>query len=349
MRRIYMPMLSVFLILLSISCSKDEERVLLPDNINPYKTGKDLSLSQETALTPQAKGESLFVLGYGYDATGKYAHPTSIKNKVLDIEKYGQENPGRLLFNKVNSLGPGLLFGGTRSEIKKTMAHRSGFSDAETAKYDNLFHHALVDEFNNDTTFPNLNYSFYTSSEVLTSYLLRFDYSTNKQQWFLNNYLSAQFLQDIDSKSADEILRIYGTHVLRSVGIGQRIDYIYRYAEDKKSSAEQWFIYSMRSYFNGIGLVQNYKPETEAPLKENLYVEVIDGSKSTLNSWMIDITNYTKGRVPSNSWGKSIDDNLTLVDFWGKEESLIPIYEFVQDDVKKAALTTAFDKYLGTR
>lgn len=66
------------------SCSEFEE---LPD-VRPLSSD----------VTTRFVGDEKYdVLGFGYDATGEYLHPMSVRNPVLDIEKYEEDHKGRLV------------------------------------------------------------------------------------------------------------------------------------------------------------------------------------------------------------------------------------------------------------
>lgn len=346
--------------LLGSSCSNknelpeppvEEEDTEIPgSNVkNPYKTGVDLSASKTIRWEKAWAGEQFYMLGYGYDATGKYAHPAFIKGKVINIKKYHEDNESLVLFLRANSAEHGLSIRGTYADCLKTISERAGFTVQEIGQYKNLFSGTFNGAFENDNFFEDLSYNFLGTSEILASSLIAFDYPQHRKEWFLTNYLTDEFKEDIDTKSAEEIIELYGTHLLMHIKVGQRIDYLYRYAEDKNSNSDSWFFYNIPQYFTGLGLLGGSRPKTDSPLKENMYVEVVDGAEPSPNVWMLDITNYEKERVQFNDWDELTEEHLTLVDFWMRDKPLTPIYDFVADEKKKKALMTAYQKYLGEK
>ena len=71
------------------SCSEIED---LPDNTT---VNEQTSVNDQTT---RAAGDKKYdVLGYGYDVTGEYLHPMSVRNPVLDIAKYKEDFEGRLI------------------------------------------------------------------------------------------------------------------------------------------------------------------------------------------------------------------------------------------------------------
>lgn len=65
------------IILSFYSCSEMED---LPSDLT----------SPSSVTTRFAGDEKYDVLGYGYDVTGEYLHPMSVRNPVLNIVKYGK-------------------------------------------------------------------------------------------------------------------------------------------------------------------------------------------------------------------------------------------------------------------
>lgn len=88
------------------SCSEIEK---LPD-ITP--------LLPEVTTRP-AGDEKYDVLGFGYDVTGEYLHPMSVKNPVLDIEKYEKDNKGRLIYGTSSFGFDRMYYGYSSSDYTK--------------------------------------------------------------------------------------------------------------------------------------------------------------------------------------------------------------------------------------
>lgn len=311
---------------------------------NPYKTGKDLSSSSHIISNNKGMKDKFFMLGYGYDVTGKYAHSSAVRNKILDIEAYDKDEDV-VYFMGSTSSGPGLSIERTKEDCLKTLGEEVGFSSNEISKYKNLFKEKFDSPFKNDPTFPDLSYYYIGTSQVHVRYHLFFWYSINNPDYLLSKYLTNEFKADIEAKSPEEIIKIYGTHILSGIRIGERMDYLYRYAEDKHSNSYSWFIYNTHRYFSHGPTMWGSAPKGDAPLKENMYIEVVDGTLDNSNAWMVDITNFQGERILFDGWNTITDDNLTLVDF-KSQNSLIPIHEFVKDPTKKKALIKAYEKYL---
>ena len=334
-------LLSIILTFVSCSDSDNDQNEYPgpnPQPENPYKTGKDLSSSKQIKWENRGINDDFLMLGYGYDATGKYAHPASLRNKIFDVDKYNADNRGVTLF-KYNSSSGGINFSGTKAESLERLASLAGFSKDESVSYKNLFKATFEGTFAYDTSFPNLDYHYLGGSSIATSYLARFIYREND----VAKYLTEQFKSDIEVLSPDEIIKKYGTHLLREVYVGHRIDYLYRANTSDYSTLNSWSGYNAYCYFKipNSGLTI-YKPDSTNPQKENLYIEALYATLPNPNVWMLDITNY-QGE-PINFDSKMTDESMTLINF--SDKALIPIYELIEDVNKKEELRLAYEKYL---
>jgi len=281
------------------------------------------------------------MLGYGYDITGKYAHPASTRNKVIDFDAFSKDG-GTIFRSFSSSGGPALNLSGTKETCIQMMGQRAGLSNEELAKYKNIFKETFELPFKNDTTFRSLDYQYEGISQVIVYATFGlFDLDFNK---FQSNYLTTQFKKDVETKTAKEIISLYGTHVLKKIQIGQRMDYLYRH--NQKYNGGRWLTPTIRKYFApGPSFWTETPPET-APLKHNLAVELVGGNTLATNFWMIDVTNYTGEKIVSQEWNNISKTAPTLVDFF-KKDGVIPIYKFVKDETKKQALIEAYNAYLG--
>lgn len=338
------------LLFMSFACSEDSSEPGSgpggqEEPENPYKTGTDLSSSTFDPWEKKGMDDSFFMLGYGYDVTGKYAHPSSVRNQVIDVEEYDKDD-GSVVFIQGSSSGPEAGISGSLRECVNTMGERAGFKAGEISKYKNLFKGTFASPFKNDSSFPDLSYNYRGISQVHALYHLSFLYSSYMRERIISKYLTDAFKTDIETKTGEEIIRLYGTHILKNIKIGERIDYLYRYAGDENSNSGEWFLYNMHRYFSQGPSAWGSEPDKDPPLKENLYIDVVDGTLPDPNAWMVDITNYAGERILFEGWKDISDANLTFVAF-RSNDCLVPIHEFVKDPAKKEELIKAYEKYLG--
>lgn len=328
----------------SVSCSdndNDQDEPIVCPIVNPYKTGKDLSTSKWEKWTNVGDSESYSMLGYGYDATGKYAHPAWVRAKIFDVDKYKAKNDGGVSMFKTSSSSGEINFSGTKEESIKRLAALGGFSETESTTYKNLFRATFDGIFSGDTSFPNIDYYYVGGSSNFTAYLGRFIYN----QKTVSQYLTDEFKFDVETLSADKVIEKYGTHLLREVYLGRRIDYVYRANSSDMNILLSWANYNEYYYFKipNSGVIIS-TPEVSNPDKENLYIQVVDDINPNPNTWMFDITNYQAEPITFNGWNNVTNENVTLINF--SDKALIPIYEIIEDSTKKEEIRQAYEKYL---
>lgn len=340
-----LPFFTLSLFLLA-SCSKaPEDKPITPEpeeKINPYFTGIDLSNTRHINWKTEELPDKYYMLGYGYDITGKYAHPASIRHKVIDINAY--DNDGETVYHNFSSSGkPDLEISGTRETCIQVMGKRAGLSEEELSKHKNIFRETFESPFESDTTFRSINYKYEGISQVVV--YASFGIFEMDLEKFRAKYLTSEFKKDLETKTAAEIITLYGTHVLKKINVGQRMDYFYRH--NHESDGRHWLIPTIRKYFLPAPSVWTETPQEEAPLKQNLSIELIRANRLiATNSWMIDITNYTGKKIVSLEWNNILEKDHTLVNF-SRNDGVVPIYEFVKDTAKKEALIKAYNAYLG--
>lgn len=337
-----LPLIALSLFLFA-SCNKAKEDNLITheEKINPYFTGIDLSNTAHIDWRTKDLTDTYYMLGYGYDITGKYAHPASTRNKVIDVEAFDKDG-GTIFQSFSSSGGPKFEISGTKETCIQTMGQRAGLSSEELTKYKHIFRETFESTFKNDTTFRSIDYEYEGVSQVLVYATFGiFEMDLNE---FQSKYLTSAFKNDLETKTAKEIIALYGTHVLKKIDVGQRMDYLYRH--NQESNGRKWFIPTMYKYFMPTPSTWTETPKEAAPLKQNLAVELVGGNKLAPNFWMIDITNYTGEKIVSQEWNNISKTAPTLVDFF-KKDGVIPIYKFVKDETKKQALIEAYNAYLG--
>lgn len=343
---------SLLFCMLLTACSDDSAKDLPEVDSNKYITGVDFSkeYSLEKA-TPTFKDEPFHALGYGYDITGKFAHPESIRKKVIDTQKYEGNFSHRIVGHQgvFRHRGLGTIYG-SKNEVKKQLLMKMKIESNDYAKeYKNAFRGVLDTPFENDKTFTDIEYYYAINAFTSSLYEYFFDLSDSETHLLsIKRYLTDEFKSDLETKSAKELISLYGTHVLVDIEIGMRQDYYYRttlneYLKRNMIRASDKYLHSTPGIFQS---------PFEGPInqKENIYTEYVNGFDEVgeANAWMIDITNYTenmKVRLPVYA---SAENNPILVN-WGTDSGsspIIPIYEFVSDGAKKEALIQAYKEYL---
>lgn len=312
----------------------------------------------ETSLssTTRAAGDEKYdVLGYGYDVTGEYLHPLSVRNPVLNIEKYERDYLERLQHG-TSSFGYDRMYYGyssvdyikdMTSETKATNTMSYG-SEKDTVFFSNTITNNayLKTEYSYSS-----KYSF-ASLDVIRN--LKYIH-INDEIGRLSQYLSDSFKEDLERLSPDRVVERYGTHVLTDFIIGGRYKLLFRsvITKAKDASTKRKTVSSgFKSSLDGIGFSYNLEhvdTVDESLVKENqnkeLYVMFYGGSGSNLK---YDLEKVMPTTIDIQSWEKSVSlGNSCLTDINWKET--YPIYYFISDPVKKAEIKSAVIKYIASK
>lgn len=321
------------------SCSEIEE---LPEV-------KFLSSGVTTRLSGDGKYD---VLGSGYDVTGEYLNPMSVKNPVLDIVKYEEEHKGRLVYGTPSFGFDRMYYGFSGSDYLKDITTET--NAASTMNYgsekDTIFFSANIT--NNSYLKTEYSYSDKYSFASLDVVRNRKYIRINDEVSNLSKYLSTEFKEDLNRLSPDRIVERYGTHVLTDFLIGGRYQLMFRsvIANIKDASTKRETVHAgFKSSLDKIGFSYNLDNEEtihESLIKDNQYKELyvlFYGGKGT--NLKYDLEKGTPTNIDIQSWENSVSlDNSCLTDITWKET--YPIYDFISDPVKKAAIKSAVMRYI---
>lgn len=317
------------------------------------------SISEEDDLNrpiSRSAGDSKYdVLGFGYDITGDYLHPESVKNPVLDIQKYDSENDARII-SGTSSYGYDKFFYGYSAEdyrkdvvtnTKATFTLGDGADKSEGAFSGNITANPnLKDSYSYST-----KYSFASLDAVRNRKYIRI----NDDISYLRHYLSNEFLRDLNEFSADYIVKKYGTHVLTDFILGGRYRVIFRSVinHTENTSTKKITVASgFKAVLKKIGLGVNIDStvETDETLiqdntSKELYVQYFGGNGTNIR---YDLEKGMPSSIDVSAWENQIKlENATLTNVnW---EETYPIYEFISDPIKKAAVKSAVQKYINDK
>jgi hypothetical protein len=326
-----------------LSCSKNEDSL-------PTSTSTSISTTNPTGNVSKKKvrGDNLYdMLGYAFDATGPYLDQMKTAYQVLNIKALKDSANGIISDDPVH----------TELDIK------SG-TNAQTllSKYSNKFSiegaiptgavpftGSLSSEFvMTNTITSKFSYAFADMNVYISHHAIRqyTDIST------LQRYLTTEFKNDINTKTPEQIIAMYGTHVYTDIYTGGKVTFKYQ-AVETTGTTESSTTYGAKV---GVGAATNTNLSLSSTttytntsssnfLKEYFSYQSVGGTGASLyGSW-------TPGSAPSvnfNQWSSTVSksnaNSLQLIDVGNN--SLMAIYEFVADPVKKAALKVAFDNYI---
>jgi hypothetical protein len=159
-------------------------------------------------------------------------------------------------------------------------------------------------------------------------------------------YLSEDFKGDLQNKTPEQIIDVYGTHVMMGAIWGARLDYNYSFKKTVDGLTRDVSAgISTKVEASIAGVTAGGGTSSDISYGTSDYVESGSMEKYTIGvggaaEFAMGVhtgEDYTK-------WIDSIDAHQVWSDYY--PDSLIPIYEFVQDIDKRTALETAYRSYL---
>lgn len=278
------------------------------------------------------------LLGFGYDITGEFANASAAKFSVIDVQKLENDYSTRVLITPMNATIGKITAGinarnyteGLQLRVDATYSSVPGFKGTITARY-------------NDST-------AFSSKFVYSSFDHQIQHNSiklNASYELLKSYLTPSFLDDVQNQSAAFIVANYGTHILKDIIIGAKLEVLYRSEttkEDRILAASAGVDVSVKSIFN-ISTGYSYNStQTADNFSHSLHYR----------TWGGDPSIHIVGEVPTGStapvisianWkNSSTVENSVLINI--NEGGLIPIYEVISDPAKKAALQSYISQYL---
>lgn len=194
------------------------------DNISSNEYADENFISDRSHISSKKfAGDGIYdVLGHGYDATGEYANASSSGFKVIDIEKYKIDHSNRVLSD--NSLTQ--FFTDEYGENAETYSKMVSTKIDVTAGIP-LFKKTLSVAFNSSVTTNNkfdAKYIYGSTNLVITQKHNRLNATADE----LADYLTPEFLQDLQTKTPQQIVQFYGTHVLVDIYTGAKMEVMFQ-------------------------------------------------------------------------------------------------------------------------
>ena len=282
------------------------------------------------------------VVGHGYDVTQRFAYSPDIKGQVLDFMELYKAN----LIKKDNNLRTGKFQTYAGKEIKEytnDLAISAGMNAGGGVEGICYFQTEVSTQFKTvDYTKDAYSFATVQAKIVRDAYFV----DTYKTPSKLQKYVSPAFMEDLQNKPAKDIIEIYGTHVMLGGLWGARLDH--HFSVKKK----------VKGYSENIG--SSLKVKAEATIKgvtgsagmnsdvEKKYEECYETSTEEINT-------QTYGGDPEQGmsihtsqdyqkWIDSISGNEVWCNYY--PETLIPIYEFVENERLRNELKKAYENYL---
>ncbi len=163
----------------------------------------------------------------------------------------------------------------------------------------------------------------------------------------LRNHLSPEFENDLLILTSSQIVSKYGTHVYTDIYTGGKLHCKYKSCITEENN-EQTVSYGANAGIKdlcNLSASTNYTKSSTAKFQqESLECTVVGGENRAPFTW----TPGSGVTFNIDSWSQTVKEStphgLQLIDI--ADRSLVAIYEFVNDPVKKAELKNAVDNYI---
>lgn len=358
MKNKYCTLSLVFLFILS-SCSDDK-------NADQEKVTPPTIQEADVFLTKE-QNEKYDVLGYGYDVTGEYLNPNSIKSQVIDINTFIREVPHRFESSGIFETRSGQMSSGEDFvSYQKDIQNQVNYAPYDWADFMTGFESAVfvgeISQLGQDIS----EYSF-ARNEIAIRRQRAYEIDANAET--LSRYLAQTFKDDITSLSALAIIEKYGTHVLTNIEKGGILKANYRsiivIPEERTSFVVRVGLaialkYVGLEYGSGSSAIDsaiasgNYD-HSNTDISVDLLASggkldlLISGGLIGMGPVQLNPKKITTDfDLNIGDWLMSInDDNSVLVNV--KWKYTYPIYEFITDPIIKQSVKEAFRSYIESK
>lgn len=157
----------------------------------------------------------------------------------------------------------------------------------------------------------------------------------------IKKLLSKDFKEDIKRLSPEKLFDKYGTHLIARYALGGRLELNYNFNNVDKMSESDITIAAKASYGNTSGEVDTHTKQVSKKLVSNskLIFKGIGGDGITGNSVEQLNDQYAE-------WVKSLDSKPEICYVYDFKNSMVPIWELVDDEDIAKALSDEFDSYV---
>lgn len=318
------------------SCKKSKDQI--PESVKP-STDIEVAITNGDLLNdPAQQGNPTYnLLGFGYDVTDQYNDAHSVRAEVVNIPAFVATSPGRFDLSRATS-GFWTNFSGQNATDLAGQLSR----DFDETKGLKVFKNTMKQAFPDANTFDGKYvYGYYANIAVRMRLRITDDYKNS-----LSSNLTNGFTQDVNTLNATELVKKYGTHVLRSIRLGSRLNVVYQ-AEAGKGDREKisttGLRYAMKKIF-GLSTGELDPMDLNAlnaNSKAKIYFDAVGGDQSKLKVTKIN----EKSMINITDWlHSSTEEKARFVDV--SPDGLIPLYELITDANKKAEVKAYIEKYI---
>jgi len=278
-------------------------------------------------------------VGRGYDVFSNYADPLEVKAEVLDFQAMLDDGLIERIqldvsdFQTIEGVDVNEYMNKLSVDVGVSGGY-AGFSGSVEVNFD-------------ESHYTNSEYSFATVQTLIKKYSARIGLGTTADD--LKDYLTdgAQAAINEDTLSPEEVFVSFGTHVLRGIIIGGRLDYNVSADMSQVGSSQRIGVLAEAGYDGAFSVNVFAESVTEEEMlsfssKQKKSLKVYGGS-SEYGQYII--AEDEQGYTP---WIESLKDNPVFCDF-DQTTPIVPIWELCDDPTRAAALESGYADYAAKR
>jgi len=278
-------------------------------------------------------------LGLGYDVFNDYADPYQVKGAVLDFNSL--DNDGLIEQIQLEKSEFDTIEGNSVQEYQSKLSERAGVSGSFAG-----FSGAVKVNFDS-SHYTKTEYSFATVQTLIEKYTARIKLGTSVST--LKSYLTDNARAAINDVSVDpeQVFVDFGTHVMRGIIVGGRLDYNVSANMSLVNSSKTIGVFASAGYEGAFSV--NVSSETVTSTEMSSFNSVmkkslkIYGGSSEYGQYIIN--GDEQGYQP---WIESIKDNPVFCEF-DANSPLIPIWDFCDNATRGTQLEDGYADYAAKR
>lgn len=328
-------LLSLALVATLVSCKKNQDENPFPEE----KLSADIDLEIKGAtqeVKPLYPSSNVYnFLGYGYDVTDQFVNEASVRASVLNVAAYASTGTNKINIPRSTETSWKNVIGKDAANLSERL---SNMFEATTGF--KVFGNTIQNAFPT-SDFTNSNYVYAYYSYYMIRKRFEFYYETT-----LNDFVTDDFRADITKLNAEQLVKKYGTHVLRDISVGAKFDVVYQanaVEGDKENISMEGQRYALKKTF---GLMTGYlDPVNLKNLNANSSAKIYFSSTGgDINKLKTETINNKLVLNISNWVSSTTEDKSRFVGI--ASDGLVPLYNFINDNNKKAEVKQYIEQYI---
>lgn len=290
-------------------------------------------------------------LGRGYDATEAYLSDAAVRCSIIDFNKVPQDAVHILSMPSPyrNRYG-----GKNMEEFLQSINDGKVFEVPESNRKDFLFTGTILNsEIVKEPYDYSTQYAF-AGDEFLVAH--QRESLLLPMENYLSRYFTDRFKEDLQEMQPQELIDIYGTHLLMEVYLGHRIRTLYRAVVTSPESellhtagegllARQSEIYKL----SGVNITVSDK-EVSRNYGGAVVVEFCGGDYTKLPHPVLLPNELVNGPMDVTPWRLSVNkENFALVGISNHGLKPVPIYNLIEDPAKQIQVKEAVIQYIKSK